>query len=81
MSEVYKDVDGYRRGIETGVMQHATPNVVRQLIGYLDDIRRDVKGLHQRRCWNCNTIHWHADNRTPYVCCPGCGNQDTRVLK
>ena len=80
MSEIYKNVEDYRRGLETGVMRSATPNVVRQLIGFLDDIRNDVKGLHQRKCQNCRAIHWHADHVTPYVYCPECGCQDTRML-
>lgn len=43
-------------------------------------ILHDVESLHKRRCWDCGEIHWHADNRTPYVCCPDCNSQDTRLL-
>ena len=37
--------------------------------------------LHRRKCWACQTIHWHVDTRTPWVCCPICGSQDTRRVK
>jgi DNA-directed RNA polymerase subunit RPC12/RpoP len=81
LSEIYKGVDDYRRGIETGVMKSATPNVVRQLIEYLDDIHRDIKGIHQRKCWPCQKIHWHSDNSGRPVACPECGSYDTRLVR
>ena len=39
------------------------------------------KGLHRRKCLGCQTVHWHVDNKTPWVCCPSCGSQDTRIVK
>ena len=69
-------IEDYRRGIETGVMTNATPNVVRQLIAIIDTIRRDIPGLHRRKCRGCGKPHWHAQNRTPVVLCPECGMQE-----
>jgi rRNA maturation endonuclease Nob1 len=37
--------------------------------------------LHQRKCWGCGTVAYHADNRTPYVLCRVCGSQDTRLVR
>ena len=47
----------------------------------LTAIRRDIKGLHRRKCWQCQTIHWHALNHGPMVACPECGSMDTRLIK
>jgi len=32
-------LEAYRRGMTTGVMKNATPNVVRELIGWIDELR------------------------------------------
>lgn len=37
--------------------------------------------LHQRRCHDCGGVHWHKDSRVPYVLCPECGSQDTRMVR
>ena len=37
--------------------------------------------LHQRRCWGCGHVGWHADAITPYCLCEKCGSQDTRLLQ
>jgi Zn finger protein HypA/HybF involved in hydrogenase expression len=47
----------------------------------LAQIFQDVPSLHERRCWDCHEIHWHADNITPYVLCPDCKSQDTRPVR
>jgi Zn finger protein HypA/HybF involved in hydrogenase expression len=50
----------------------------------LDAIKRDTMKnarLHRRQCFDCKGVHWHVDNKTPYVLCPECGSQDTRIIK
>jgi hypothetical protein len=37
--------DDYRRGVETGVMKSATPNVVRDLLDEIDRLQAEVKRL------------------------------------
>jgi hypothetical protein len=32
-------LDAYRKGANSGVMKNATPNVVKQLIGWIDELR------------------------------------------
>ena len=38
----------------------------------------DMPTVHQRKCWDCGNLAWHADMMTPYVLCRKCGSQDTR---
>jgi len=40
-------LEAYRRGVTTGVMQNATPNVVRELIGWIDELTRDNAALRE----------------------------------
>ena len=47
----------------------------------LQAIRRDVPSLHQRICWPCQIVHWHADNSGSWVACPDCESMDTRRVK
>ena len=35
--------------------------------------------LSRRKCRQCGKVAYHADSRTPYVCCGDCGSQDTRL--
>ena len=35
-------------------------------------------GAHVRVCYGCGEVNWHFSDRTPGVCCPKCGSQDTR---
>lgn len=37
--------------------------------------------LHKRRCHDCGRVAYHADNKTPHVCCLKCGSQDTRLVR
>ena len=37
--------DAYRRGVETGVMKSATPNVVRELLDEIDRLQAEVNRL------------------------------------
>jgi DNA-directed RNA polymerase subunit RPC12/RpoP len=46
----------------------------------LREILADVSTLNQRRCWSCGQSHWHAAQSMPYVKCPECGSQDTRII-
>ena len=55
--------------------------VAAAMIDQLRAIQRDIKGLHQRKCWPCQTVHWHALNHGPMVACPECGSMDTRLIK
>lgn len=34
-----------------------------------------------RKCHDCRNVSLHRDNITPYVLCPKCGSQDTRLIK
>ena len=35
--------------------------------------------LSRRKCRQCGKVAYHADSRTPYVCCGDCGSHDTRL--
>lgn len=52
---------------------------ITELARALAAIKVDVPSLHQRKCHECGEVHWHADNVAPYVLCPNCGSQDTRL--
>lgn len=34
-----------------------------------------------RLCWPCQEMHLHRDSITPYVLCPLCRSQDTRLVR
>lgn len=69
---------------EVGRLIVAAVNALPSLLASAEElaaIRKEIIGLHQRKCHDCNTVHWHSDSITPYVCCPKCGSQDTRKVK
>jgi len=45
-------------------------------------LQRGLPGtLHKRKCFVCGTVAYRADNRHPYVLCPVCESQDTRLVR
>lgn len=60
------------RTIGSGEIEHVTE--------MLAHIMHDIPGLHERKCHDCGEIHWHCDNKIPYVLCQSCGSQDTRKV-
>jgi len=47
-------------------------------IDRLQAILTDCPSVHQRKCWACGNLAWHAENRIPWVLCRKCGSADTR---
>jgi len=43
----------------------------------VDGLMSDMPTVHKRKCRDCGSVSWHADNITPYVLCPKCKSQDT----
>ena len=54
-------------------------NHAADLLGALNAILPTT--LNKRRCYDCGRVAYHADNRTPHVCCAKCGSQDTRLIR
>ena len=52
-----EQVEAYRRGIESGVMKSATPNVVVQLIELLDAAEARADGLDRRLAGQIAATH------------------------
>jgi hypothetical protein len=60
------------------------PNRIRETIeGMLAErsILADCPSVHLRKCHDCSSVAYHADNVTPHVLCKKCGSQDTRKVK
>lgn len=56
--------------------------IVGDLIAEIERLRAILDSkLHQRRCWNCGYVDYHADRIVPYVLCGECGSQDTRPIR
>lgn len=39
------------------------------------------ENLHERKCFDCGNVAWHASKVAPYVNCKKCGSQDTRWVR
>lgn len=37
--------------------------------------------LHERKCFDCGNVAWHAAKVAPYMNCKKCGSQDTRWVR
>ena len=62
---------------ESEIVLRISPQALMDLIR----VKADIKGLHQRKCWPCQVVHWHATDHGPMVACPVCGSMDTRRIK
>jgi rubrerythrin len=83
--ELLSDYETFQLDVRAalGCLDDGTPFVehITRIREELAAIKRDIPKLHQRLCWKCQIVHWHASDHGKPVDCPVCGSRDTRRLR